>query len=584
MICIIRKSRLNILLMLSGSFQCLEKEVKKQEKTAGKLADSRTKMQQKVTGIKQQVEALGFSESEFTTLEQEKNQLETQLSDLGNMIDQLTTKIESRLRFEYSDPVRGFDRSKVKGLVAKLIQVRDPKHTAALEIVAGGKLYQVVVDEAITGKALLERGKLQKRVTIIPLDKISAKPLDHAVTRKATSIASASKAAAVPAIELVGFDEEVRNAMEYVFGKALVVDNAKAANQICDETKTRTVTLDGDVYDPSGTISGGSKNMQDSILDGIAQLANASAQYSVKQQALKIVSDKLEGMKGKSIEYDNLSTAVELAEAELAGVEKHLSQTSYGVVLERKEAMSKELQQAEDEYIRMEKEKEEKWDLYHELKNREAELTQQREFRLKEIEEAVKAAKLDVTEKVKAAREAESKSQTLIMELESLKAELSAAQEAVRIAEKALHEANMEESDLQMRVGEMKAIYDEAKEGLEKTEKRMATCSTELNDLNRKRAKRIKATEAAAVEVKKLQVSISKIQKERANAEKVVSSMLKKYSWIESEQSAFGVDGGDYDFKANDPKETSKQLQGLKGEQDWLVSHFNVFLQRKILC
>ena len=62
-----------------------------------------------------------------------------------------------------------------------------------------------------------------------------------------------------PAIELVGFDEEVRLAIEYVFASSIVVDGAKAENQICDATKTRTVPLDGEVYDPSGSISGGSR-------------------------------------------------------------------------------------------------------------------------------------------------------------------------------------------------------------------------------------------------------------------------------------------------------------------------------------
>jgi chromosome segregation ATPase len=33
----------------------------------------------------------------------------------------------------------------VKGLVAELINIKDPQATTALEVAAGGKLYQVVV-------------------------------------------------------------------------------------------------------------------------------------------------------------------------------------------------------------------------------------------------------------------------------------------------------------------------------------------------------------------------------------------------------------------------------------------------------
>ena len=529
-------------------------------------------MKARVSDIQKQVEELGFSETEFTAFEQEKNELEGGLSELSALMDTLSSKVEGRLRFKYSDPVRGFDRSKVKGMVARLITVHNPAHSTALDVVAGGKLYQVVVDEAITGKALLNNGKLERRVVIIPLDKVQSRPISDAVSKRASSIAESLKATASPAIELVGFDEEVRSAMEYVFGSSLVVDDTKVANRICDETKTRTVTLEGDVYDPSGTISGGSKSQNAALLENLVELAEVTRKHSEKQVAYRAAAEKIESLRGKSTQFDNLSAALELAKAELAGVEKHLSQTTYGITVERFESMSKELEEAREECVNMEKEKEDKWNLFTELKDRETELTQQREVRLKEIEDAVKAAKVDSVEKAKQAREAESKSQTMVLELESLKTELLAAQEAVRAAQKVLKDANTEESDLQMKVGEVKAQYDEAKEALTAAETRRATCSTELNGLEKERSKKEEAREAAILEIKKLQVAIAKVEKERATAEKVVASMLKKYSWIESEQSAFGVVGGDYDFEAMDPKETEQQLKALRSEQDSLVS------------
>jgi len=47
------------------------------------------------------------------------------------------------VNFQYRDPERGFDRGKVKGVVAKLVHLQDPATTTALEVAAGGKLYQV---------------------------------------------------------------------------------------------------------------------------------------------------------------------------------------------------------------------------------------------------------------------------------------------------------------------------------------------------------------------------------------------------------------------------------------------------------
>jgi chromosome segregation ATPase len=62
----------------------------------------------------------------------------------------------------------------VKGLVANLITLPDaqfPKATA-LEVAAGGRLYNVVVDDERVGGQLLQGGQLKKRVTLIPLNKI----------------------------------------------------------------------------------------------------------------------------------------------------------------------------------------------------------------------------------------------------------------------------------------------------------------------------------------------------------------------------------------------------------------------------
>ena len=64
----------------------------------------------------------------------------------------------------------------MKGLVASLIHLspEDYNKSTALEITAGGKLYNVVVQDERVGQDLLQNGRLKKRVTIIPLNKINA--------------------------------------------------------------------------------------------------------------------------------------------------------------------------------------------------------------------------------------------------------------------------------------------------------------------------------------------------------------------------------------------------------------------------
>ena len=395
----------------------MERDMKKEEKSAETLSSKKQSISQKVSNLQEKLDSLEFSSTEYNTLESTKIEFHNSISSLHEQLDTLTAQLQGRLRFEYSDPVRGFDRSKVKGLVARLVTVKNSRHATALEVVAGGKLYQVVVDEAITGKALLSRGKLQRRVTLIPLDKITPRRVTHSVVQRASALAQDMDTTASPAIELVGFEEEVRNALEYVFGSSLVVDGTEAANRICDATRTRTVTLEGDVYDPSGTISGGSRNNLGTTLAKLTEVSCMTAKVKEEESRLAKVNANLERMKSASKKFDQLSDQLELARAELEAVEKHLSQTSYGMLLEKFTSMKKEVDDATEVAQTMKTEQATKWDLYNELKEKELELTKSREAKLKEFDQNVKDAK-----KICAAKNEESRQvrQDVCMSLASI--------------------------------------------------------------------------------------------------------------------------------------------------------------------
>ncbi len=171
--------------------------------------------------------------------------------------------------------------------------------------------------------------------------------------------------------------------------------------------------------------------------------------------------------------------------------------------------------------------------------------------------------------------QAESRWQTLSIEIESLKSDVVSARENVVLVEAALKEATDEEDSRQIKVGQIKALYDDARSALDEFEQQLARCSSELADVKQQKASLVKKAENCALESKKLSVIISRVEKERHSAEKVVANLLKTYAWIESEKSAFGVEGGDYDFKAIDPNEMSRELKTLKLEQDSLSKKIN---------
>lgn len=560
---------------LSKNIKSVEAQMRTAEKSSEKLSEKKALAKQKVDSLKTQIDSMDYSNDEFVALDSERDNLKSSINSLQQAVDTLTAQLQGRLAFEYSDPVRGFDRTKVKGLVARLVIVKDPKFATSLEVAAGGKLYQVVVDEAITGKALLNAGQLRRRVTIIPLDKIQSRGVTDRACQEARSIAEKLGSKAYPAIELVGFDEEVRNAIEYVFGATIVVDGMNAANRICDMTQTRTVTLEGDVYDPSGTISGGSKNNLGSTLEKLTELRVSKEQLDSAVSRLAIVEANWQSLKSQAKKFEEASNQYEVAVAELEAVEKHLSQTTYGMLKEKQQAMQKEIDEALEEHKIMEQEREHKLKLYNELKSREIELTQSREEKLKGSEMEIKKAKEVATKAAKKFREVSSEAETKLLELVDLSNELKAAEEALSSAEKALIEANSMEADKLILLKTTAEEYDEAKAALLEAEKLAHDCSVELNRLSKEKAKMSSIKDAAVLETKKISLQVAKFQKERSNAERFVASMLEKHAWIENEKDAFGVTGGDYDFQETDPKKMSERLNLLKGEQESLSKKIN---------
>lgn len=59
----------------------------------------------------------------------------------------------------------------------------------------------------------------------------------------------------------VSFSDVCRPAIEYVLGTTLVCFNGDDAKRVTfhKDVKTRTVTTEGDLFDPAGTLTGGSK-------------------------------------------------------------------------------------------------------------------------------------------------------------------------------------------------------------------------------------------------------------------------------------------------------------------------------------
>jgi structural maintenance of chromosome 2 len=155
----------------------LEKRIKEEEPRAKKAKEQNAGLLGDLEGLRSHVQKLekelgklGFESGKEDDMYKQQSTLQQTIRKLREQSDGMKRKV-ANIDFNYSDPTPKFDRSKVKGLVAQLFTLDKDRTDAgtALEICAGGRLYNVVVDTEVTGTQLLQNGKLRKRVTIIPL-------------------------------------------------------------------------------------------------------------------------------------------------------------------------------------------------------------------------------------------------------------------------------------------------------------------------------------------------------------------------------------------------------------------------------
>ena len=303
----------------------------KQESSQKKLQGEYEKIQSEVYAIENQFQSLHYEEAEEQKIRDKKNKVYSQLQIIRDKCSILSAQLEAKLKFEFKDPERGFDRNRIKGLIARLLKVKDPLNAIALEVTAGGKLHHVVVDTDETSKLILQRGQLRHRTTFCPLNKITCQVISTSRVGMAKELAKKKGANANLALELVDFDENVRKAMEYAFGNTIICDRPDVANTITysPQISTRCVTLDGDSYSTNGTLSGGSKGHLGDLLGKLSELSMLQTQLTALELEYQELQNQLKRMEALSASAGLLQSELRQKKTLFLACEKKLAESDY---------------------------------------------------------------------------------------------------------------------------------------------------------------------------------------------------------------------------------------------------------------
>lgn len=548
----------------------LEKRIKEEEPRAKKAKEQNAGLIKELEGLRaqsQKLEAqlgkLGFEPGQEEETYKQEASLQQSIRGLRQEADALKRKV-ANIDFSYSDPTPNFDRSKVKGLVAQLFTL-DKNHTeagTALEICAGGRLYNVVVDSEVTGTQLLQGGKLRKRVTIIPLNKIAA------FKASAQTIATAQKIAPGKvdlALSLVGYDEEVSAAMEYVFGNTLVCQDAETAKRVTFDpnVRMRSITLEGDAYDPSGTLSGGSSPNSSGVLVTLQKLNEVNRQLKEAESSLRELQAQIAREKSKLDQARKIKQDLDLKTHEIKLAEEQISGNSSSSIIQEVEKMKETIAQLKTDSAAAKKRQTEASADVKRIEKDMKDFENNKDSKLVELQASLDKLRDTLAKNSAAVKTLQKELQNALLDSEQVSSDLAAAREQVLEVELAIKAQQEEIENLAKKQTKVQEAHDVAQAELDDERAKLTGFDDELRALeDATRSKNARIAEES-LEMQKLGHQIDKFNKEQQNAVQIVANMEQEHEWIADEQDKFGRSGTPYDFKSQNITECKATLKNL---------------------
>ena len=200
-----------------------------------------------------------------------KDQIEKEIISINYKLTDLKSKLN--VYTEMENHYEGFNRgvkevlknkslTGIIGALGQLIEV--PKeYEKAIEAALGAYMQNIItVDENSAKIAInyLKRNNLG-RVTFLPSNIIKSSRVDErSINTKTSFIGIAS--------DLIKYDNKYKNIFENVLGRTLIIDNMDKAILFARENNHRykIVTLDGEILNPGGSMTGGSLKTSGNIL------------------------------------------------------------------------------------------------------------------------------------------------------------------------------------------------------------------------------------------------------------------------------------------------------------------------------
>lgn len=257
--------------------------------------------------------------SSLVAMEKELDQKRQSFHKEKSRLEYLTNITE---RYEgYGNSIRKIMEQKPKypgihGVVADIIKVQKEYETA-VETALGGSIQNIVTDNEHTAKSLIEFLKKNHfgRATFLPLTSMGNK--NQFYNEKALSEEGVIGLASA----LVDTAPEYKKVVENLLGRIVVVDHIDHAIALARKYQysLRIVTVEGDLLNPGGSMSGGAFKNSSNLLGRRREIEDIKHQISVIEGNISSLSSSISSLQDKKqqLELGIRSTEEEITELNL---------------------------------------------------------------------------------------------------------------------------------------------------------------------------------------------------------------------------------------------------------------------------
>ena len=239
----------------------------------------------------------------------------------------------------------------MNGVLANIIEVPE-KYQTAIEMCLGASLQNIVTETEEDAKRLVEHLRKNNlgRASFLPITSVKGKKLDKIKGNEKGVIGIAS--------DLIKYSKKYEQIIINLLGRTVIVDNMDTAIKVSKQNNYtfRIITLDGDIINPSGAITGGSvtkktvnilgrgKEIEKLQKEIKALEEKITKQEEEKKEFEKSIEDVLEGASSLEKELQEIDITYATEKQKLVSIEENISKIEQRVnkLKEEKEHLKQE--------------------------------------------------------------------------------------------------------------------------------------------------------------------------------------------------------------------------------------------------